>query len=119
MLILTKFRPIKHTHKSISSFFYIHGSVHCNSILIRFNKMQPYAGIYLLQNHCLHVSGVHRTHHQEYKKTVTAASGTGHIRNGATGFHQRGLIRPRWWKVVAPLRNMTCTRGCSYSFLYS
>ena len=27
--------------------------------------MQPYAGIYLLQNHCLHVSGVHRTHHQE------------------------------------------------------
>ena len=34
-------------------------------ILIRFNKMQQYAGIYLLQNHSLHVSGVHRTHHQE------------------------------------------------------
>ena len=27
--------------------------------------MQQYAGIYLLQNHSLHVSGVHRTHHQE------------------------------------------------------
>jgi len=27
--------------------------------------MQKYAGIYLLQNHSLHVSGVHRTHHQE------------------------------------------------------
>ena len=47
-------------------------------ILIRSNKMQQYAGIYLLQNYstcfgCLShpSSGVH--------KTVTAASGTGHI----------------------------------------
>ena len=46
-------------------------------ILIRSNKMQQYAGIYLLQNHstCFGCpshpsSGVH--------KTVTAASGTGH-----------------------------------------
>jgi hypothetical protein len=36
-------------------------------ILIRSNKMQQYAGIYLMQNHSLHVSGVHRTHHQENK----------------------------------------------------
>ena len=57
--------------------FYIHGSVHRNSILIRSNKMQQYAGIYLLQNHstCFGCpsppsSGLH--------KTVTAASGTGH-----------------------------------------
>ena len=42
--------------------------VNRNSILIRFNKMQQYAGIYLLQNHSLHVSGVHRTHHHEYIK---------------------------------------------------
>jgi len=48
--------------------FYIHGSVYRNSILIRSNKMQQYAGIYLLQN--FSTSGVH--------KTVTAASGTGH-----------------------------------------
>ena len=34
-------------------------------ILIRSNKMQHYEGIYLLQNHSLHVSGIHRTHHQE------------------------------------------------------
>jgi len=27
--------------------------------------MQQYAGIYLLQNHSLHVSAVHRTHHQK------------------------------------------------------
>ena len=26
------------------------------------------------------------------------------------------IIRPRWRKVVVPLRNMTCTRDCSYSF---
>jgi len=37
----------------------------------------------------------------------------------ATTFLQRGLIRPRWRKVVALLRNMTCTRGCSHSFMYS
>ena len=57
--------------------FYIHGSVHRDSILIRSNKMQQYVGIYLLQNHSRWfgcpshpTSGVH--------KTVTAASGTGH-----------------------------------------
>ena len=56
--------------------FYIHGSVHRDSILIRSNKMQQYAGIYLLQinSTCFGCpshpsSGVH--------KTVTAASGTG------------------------------------------
>ena len=82
------------------------------SIFIRSNKMQQYAGIYLPQNHstCFgcpsHLSsGVH--------ETVTAASGTGHIM-----YLQRGLIRPRR-KVVALLHNMTCTRGCSYSFMYS
>ena len=47
--------------------FYIHGAVHRDSILIRPKKMQQYAGIYLLQI-ALHVSGVHRTHHQEYIK---------------------------------------------------
>ena len=64
--------------KQLFIVFYIHGSVHRNSILIRSNKMQQYAGIYLLQNYstCLGSpsypsSGVH--------KTVTAVSGTGHI----------------------------------------
>ena len=63
--------------KTTNFAFYIHGSVHPNSILIRSNKMQRYAGIYLLQNHstCFGCpshpsSGVH--------KTVTAASSTGH-----------------------------------------
>ena len=69
------------------------------TILIRSNKMQQYAGIYLLQNYstCFGCpshpsSGVHQT--------VTAASGTGHSVR-ATTFRQRGLIRSRWWKVVA------------------
>ena len=63
--------------------------------------MQQYAGIYLLQNNstCFGCpshpsSGVH--------KSVTAASGTGHS-IWATIFLQRGLIRPRWRKVVAKL----------------
>jgi len=63
------------TSETTSQEFYIHGSVHRNSILIRSNKMQQYAGIYLLQNHykCFGCpshpsSGVHRT--------VIAISGT-------------------------------------------
>ena len=80
--------------------FYIHGSVHRNSILIRYNKMQQYAGIYLLQNNSICFgcpsqhpsSGVH--------KNVTAASGTGHS-IWATTFLQLGKIWPRWSKVVA------------------
>ena len=67
-------RGVKYLH---GGEFYIHGSVHSNSILIRSNKMQQCAGIYLLQNHstCFGFpphpsSGVH--------KTVTATSGTGH-----------------------------------------
>ena len=47
--------------------FYIHGSVHRNSILIRSNKMEQYAGFYLLQI-TVHVSGVYRNHHLEYIK---------------------------------------------------
>ena len=49
-------------------FFYIHDSVHPNSLLIRSNKMQQFAGIYLVQNYstCFGCpsypsSGVHET----------------------------------------------------------
>ena len=61
--------------------------------------MQQYAGIYLLQTYSTCFgrlshpsSGVHQT--------VTAASGRGHSIS-ATTFCQRGLIRPRWQKVIA------------------
>jgi len=47
--------------------FYMHGSVHRDSVLVRSNEMQQYAGV----SYCkvtLHVSGAYRTHHQEYIK---------------------------------------------------
>ena len=58
--------------------FYIHGSVHRNSILIRSNKMQQYAGIYLLQ-YCPTCFGCPSHPSSGLHKNVTAASGTGHI----------------------------------------
>ena len=71
-------RGSRHIAEQLNTEFYIHGSVHRGSILIRSNKIQQYAGIYLLQIYstsfgCLShpSSGVHQT--------VTAASGTGHI----------------------------------------
>jgi len=77
LLFLIKLRNYKIYKKTLFNFFYIHGSIYRNSILIRSNKMQQYAGIYLLQNHSTCFghpshpsSGVH--------KTVTAASGMGH-----------------------------------------
>ena len=86
---------------ALAIFFNIHFSARRNSILIRSNKMQKYAGIYLLQNHSVCFgcashpsSGVH--------KNVTAASGTGHSNNRATNFLQRGLW-PRWRKFIAML----------------
>ena len=51
------------------SYICMYGSVHRDSILIRPNKTQQYAGIYLLQiGSTVHVSGVHRTQHQDYFK---------------------------------------------------
>ena len=58
--------------------FYIHGSVHRNSILIRSNKVQQYAGIYLLQNYSTCFGCPSHTSSGVYK-TATAASGAGHI----------------------------------------
>ena len=79
--------------------------------------MQQYAGIYLLQNHstCFGCpshpsSGVH--------KTVTAASGTGHSNDIATTFLQRGQLATLE-EGCCYVVTMTCTRGCSYSFMYS
>ena len=52
---------------SVIGEFYIHGSVHRDSMLIRSNEMQQYAGVYYCKI-TLHFSGVYRTHHQEYIK---------------------------------------------------
>jgi len=94
--------------------FYIHGSVHRDSILLRSNEMQQYEGVYLLQNYstcfgCLsHPSS-------EIHQTVTAASGTSHSVR-ATTFRQAW---PRWRNVVALTRDMACTSSCSYILMYS
>ena len=76
-------------------------------ILIRSNKMQQYAGVYLLQNHstcfgCLShpSSGVH--------KTVTAASGTDHS-IWATAFLQRGQLATLEEGCCSD--TMTCTKA--------
>ena len=81
--------------------FYIHDSVHRDSILIRSKKMQQYAGIYLLQIYSTCFGGPSQPSSGVHK-TVTATSGTGHSNNTATTFLQRGLW-PRWRKVVAVL----------------
>ena len=47
--------------------FYIHGSVHRHSILIRSNTMQQMQ-VFIYCKITLHVSSVHRTFHQEYIK---------------------------------------------------
>ena len=57
--------------------FYIHGSVHRHSILIRSKEMQQYAGVYLLQNYCT-CFGCLSHPSSGVDQTVTAASGTGH-----------------------------------------
>jgi len=49
----------------------------CHVILIRSNKMQHYAGIYLLQNYST-CFGCPSHPSSGVQKTVTAASGTGH-----------------------------------------
>ena len=96
-----KFKKSKKTNLLTEIEFYIHCSVHRNSILVRSNKMQQYAAIYLTQNGSTYFgcpshlsSGVLRT--------VNVASGTGHSIWAAT-FLQLGLIRPRWRKVVAQI----------------
>jgi len=56
--------------------------------------MQHKAVYLLFCKSTLHVLGVKHTHHQEYTKTVTAASGTGHIFCAATSI-QSGHIGGR------------------------
>jgi len=94
----------------IVDLFYIHGSVHRNSILTRSNKIEQYAGIYLLQNYSKSFgcpshpsSGVH--------KNVAAASGTGHITYLSKTFLQSGLE-----EGFCPDRAMTCNRRLQLHF---
>ena len=51
----------------------------------------------------LHVSGVHRTHNQEYIKVLSQFLVQVILRIRGTTFLQRGLSRPRWRKVVVQI----------------
>jgi len=75
--------------------------------------MQHKAVYLLFCKFTLHVSGVNHTHHQEYTKTVTTASGT-----AATSL-QRGQASLATLEGGSCTKNMTSTGGCSYSFVYS
>jgi len=99
----------------ILSEFYIHGNVYRNYILIRSNEMQQYAGVYLLQNYST-CFGCPSHPSSAVHKTVTAASGTGHS-IVATTFLHRGLFATLDEGCCSD--TMTCTRSCSYSFMYS
>jgi hypothetical protein len=94
---------IMHPHHNEGNFvsdFYIHGSAHRHSILIRTNKMQLMQ-VFICCKITLHVLGVYRTHHQEYIKLSLQLQVQVISRIRAKIFCQRGLIRPRWLKVVA------------------
>jgi hypothetical protein len=76
--------------------------------------MKQYAGIYLLQNHST-CFGCPSPPSSEVHKTVTAASGTGLIIS-VTTFLQRHVVTLEEGRCPD---NITCTRGCSYSFMTS
>jgi len=75
--------------------------------------------VFIYYKFTVRVSGVHRTHHQEYIKLHLQPLVQVILRISATTFLQCGLIRPRWRKVVALKRDITCTRGCRCIFMYS
>ena len=76
-------------------------------VLIGSNKVQQYAGIYLLQVYSTCFGRPSRPS-SGVQKTVTAAPGTGHS-NSATTFLQRGL-QPTLEEGRCTV-TMTCTRG--------
>jgi len=71
------------TNQHYNFIFYIRGSVHRDSVLIRSNKIQQYAGIYLLQIYST-CFGCPSHPSSELNETVTASSGTGHSKSATT-----------------------------------
>ena len=67
IVCITSSMKIYFSHKTSTDKFYIRGSVHHDSRLKRSDKMQQYAGTYLLLNYST-CFGLHHAHHQEYIK---------------------------------------------------
>jgi hypothetical protein len=89
------------SYSTTETIFYAHGSVHRNSMLIKF---QPDATEcrYLFTAKALYMFRVSQHPSSGVLKTVTAASGTGHNIGTATSL-QRGPIGPRWREVAVPV----------------
>jgi predicted nucleic acid-binding Zn ribbon protein len=64
-----------HINSYVCLMFNVHGSVHCNNILIFNSNLTHKSQILFYLIIALHVSGVTITHPQEHKSTVTTASG--------------------------------------------
>jgi hypothetical protein len=59
----------QHVAKTLICVFYIHGSVHHKSVLIKVQRDATGCSLfYFIAKNTLHVSGVSNTHHQEYIK---------------------------------------------------
>jgi len=106
------FHPDLNILKSIF-FFYIHCPVYRESIIIRSNEMQQYAGVYLLQNYSI-CFGCLSHPSSGINQTVNAASGTGHITCQSNNLP---AAWPRWRKVVAltlwPVPEARVTVSCT------
>ena len=73
--------------------------------------MQHKAVYLLFCKFTLHVSGVNHTRHQEYTKLTTAS--------GTVKLHPSNVAKFVTLEEGSCTKNMTSTRGCSYSFVYS
>ena len=95
----------------IATFFYVHGSVHCNNILVyNPNKMHKSQSVFNLTT-ALHISGFTITRLQEHKTTVTTASG-----NRYTVLLSAAELELRTFHDSSRQQyGVTVTRCCSYS----
>ena len=110
---------LKRDRKSWENSIYICSSVYRNSRLKKSNNMQLYADIYLLLNYSACFRRPSHSSSGVYE-TVAAASGTDHTMWGAS-FLKRDQISSylvTFEEACSP-DSMICTRGCSYSFIYS
>ena len=95
----------------------VHGSAHRHSILIRSNKMQQMQ-VFIIANllYMFRVSIdpiIRSTSNCNYSFWYRSYHVSGQQPSASVAF------RPRWQKIVALTRDMTCTRSCSYSLMYS
>ena len=72
--------------------------------------------VFIYCNFTLHVSGVHRTHHQEHIKRLLQPLVQVIVSEQQPSSNVANLVT---LEEGCCSHNMTCTRGCSYSFMFS